>query len=667
MMNGTDFIADDYSDRLHRGRRGFFVNDANTRTTRLGYVSNNDRATNFEYDGVNIYGDDFNNGGAFDFAANYSNPDLAGKRVTRTGYTEYDLIGNQGKVFSTRASASVHYIVAKNMELIGGLYYGNGNFIRTAGFREYFPDYRRTQIKLELKGDNFFLRGYTTNQNAEGYNLGNLAARLLTKAKSTANWATDFATRFNQTGSLLGARTYADELGRFQVGSTNYIRIREELISTPNNRAIPSTGVNGVRLLDNSSMMHFEGMYNFNKLLPENIEVITGASYRLFDMDTKGTIFPLTNDGKEFSFSEVGAYLQASYILKLGEKTTFKPTAAVRYDKNEFFQGGFTPRISGVLSIGEHNFRGSWQSAFRNPSANQILADGKIGEVGGSQAAADAAGLFTNPAYTEASVRLFQTSGNASDLVKYTPAPEKFTTEKIKTWEIGYKTLVDNKLFIDAFYFGSTYTDFIATQNYNQLVGDKVGDINNFRTASNYRTLQINFNNFNEIFVSGYGFGLEYGMGKGYTISGNFANQVGKITLRNAAGTIIKDPFGQDIVERKMSDPEVAAVQRNFFISPENRYNITFANARLTKSLGFAVTYRWTDTMWVEQGTTQGDIWLPSWNTVDAQLSIKMPSVKSILKIGATNMFNNYYSQGYGLAQIGGLYYVSLNFDQLMR
>ena len=672
-LNGTDFIADNYDDRSHRDRAPFVVNQ-NDRTVALGYVPNNDPATNLQYDGVNIYGDDFNNGGAFDYTAanippNENNQNLVGRRVTRTGYKEIDLLANNGKVFSTRANVSLFYKLTNTIQASVGWYYGNGNLIRTAGFREYFPDYKRNQFRVEVRGDEFFVRAYSTTQTAEGYNLGNLARRLLQIAKPTATWAADFAKAY--TGDIMAAKQAADA-GIFAPGSDAFNRYRDELITTPNNVAIPSAtsvpnaaGLNGVRLVDNSSMYHAEGMYNFKKFLPEVVDVITGASFRRYSMLTQGTIFPTRRDGSEFMFNEYGWYLQAIATLRLGGLVTFKPTAAVRYDKNQFFKGGFTPRVSGVLSIGEHNFRASWQSAFRNPSPNQLLSDGKTGEVGGSEIAIEAANLFTNPAYTPASVATFRTSGNVADLVKYTPDPSAFGTEKIKTWEIGYKTLVANRLYVDAFLYRSKYTDFIAAQNYLQPVG---GNVENLRNVGTTTTYQINFNNTNEIFVNGWGLGLEYGLGRGFTVSGNFAHQVGLITRRDNFGVIQKDAFGQEIIERRMSDPEVAFAGRNFFISPENRYNISLANPRINGgNIGFAVTYRWTDKMWVEQGTTAGDIWLPSWNTVDAQVSLKLPAIKSLLKVGGANILNQYYAQGYGLARIGGLYYVSLTFDELMR
>jgi iron complex outermembrane recepter protein len=657
-INGTDFIADNYNDRMTRGRRNFFVTNTADKTVSLGYTPNNDPATNLEYDGVNILGDDVTNSGSFDFPATFAKTALAGKRITRTGYKEVDLTGDNGKVFSYRGNAALHYKITDKIEAIGAVYYGNGNFTRTGGFREYFPDYKRTQYKLEIRSDEFFVRAYNTSQQAEGYNLGVLAQRMLQNWKPTATWATDFANAY--TGDITAARAAAD-IGKPLPGTPAFNTMLDALRSTPNNVKIPgSTTLNGVRLYDNSSMQHYEGMYNFKKILPEMVEVVTGASLRNYQMLTKGTIFPATSTGAEFTIQEIGAYLQGSVLLKIADKVTLKPTAAVRYDKNQYFSGGFTPRLSGVLSIGDHNIRASWQSAFRNPSPNQLLADGKNGEVGGAQSALEAANLYKNPAYTEASAKAYAASGKESDLVKYDLKPENFTTEKIKTWEVGYKTLIGNRLYIDAFYYQSAYKDFIATQNYYQPKNGQVADL---KSSSSYTTYQVNFNNYNEIFVNGFGAGAEYAFEGGLNVGFNYANQVGLVTLKDNFGVTRKDGFGVEIVKRKMSNPEVSAVARNFFISPENRYNITLGHPKITKDLGFTVTYRWTDKMWVEQGNTQGDVWLPSWSTIDAAVMYKLPKMKSSIKVGASNLLNQYYSQGYGLARIGGLYYVALTYN----
>lgn len=658
-INGTDFIADDYSDRMTRARAGFFVVDQAAKTVNIGYTPNNNPATNSQFDGLNIYGDDISNGGAFGFNANNTTKaGLIGKTVTRTGYNEIDLTGDNGKIYSYRANAALHYKLTDNIEAIGAWYFGTGNLMRTAGFREYFPDYVRNQFKLELRGDNFFVRGYNTTQKAEGFSLGNLAARILQVSKPTAGWATEFEKAFN--GDFQAARQAADlATNKPMVGSAEFQNIWDKLTTTNSNVA-SGLGVNGVGLKDNSSMNHAEGMYNFKKLLPENIEVITGASYRSYNLLSEGTVFPKDKNGNEFKIKEYGWYLQGSPKIKLTESILLKPTVAIRYDKNEYFKGGFTPRVSGILSVGEHNFRASWQSAFRNPSPNQLLSDGvATSEVGGAAAAVESANLIANPGYYESSVLKYRTSGNTADLVKYDANPDAFTTEKIKTWEIGYKTLLKNRFFFDAFYYQSKYDDFIAAQN---VIQSASGNVNDLKTPSSSKVYQVNFNNFNEIFVTGYGVGLEYALAKGYTLGFNYAKQIGEITLKDNLGNVRKDAFGADIVKRRMDDPVVSQAGRNFFISPEDRFNITVGNPKLTEKIGFNVNYRWTSKMWVEQGNTQGDIWLPSWSSLDAAVSYKL--AKSLkVKVGGSNILNKYYAQGYGLAQIGGLYYVSLNYN----
>lgn len=662
-IEGTDFIADNYDDRSHRDRPNFFNEDKTNNTVSVGFVGNNDPNTNLQYDGVNIYGDDFNAGGAVSYTTGdtTAHPNLRGKTVTRTGYKEYDLTGDKGRVFSYRANAALHYKITDKIEAIAAVYYGNGNFTRTAGQREYFPDFKRKQFKLELKGDNFFIRGYKTTQEAEGFNMGNLAARMLQSWKPTATWGNEFKAAYAANQNIASAKAAADA-GKPQPGTAQFDALFQALSNTLNTDFIAgSTTIRGVRLLDNSSMSHFEGMYNFKELLPTDLEIVAGASYRNYDMLTKSTVFPTKKDGSEFTMYEIGAYVQGSYNVKIAESMVFKPTVAVRYDKNQFFNGGLTPRLSGVVSIGDHNIRGSWQSAFRNPSPNQLLSDGKTGEVGGSETALSSADLINNPGYTTASIAVYRVSGNASDLVPFKVDPAKFTTEKIKTWEFGYKTLIGNKLYIDAFVFGSKYNDFIAAQGVGQpKTTGQITDLKSSATTNSFAG--VNFNNFNEIFVNGWGLGVDYALGGGYNLSANYANQVGTITLKDNFGVTRKDGFGNEIVKRKMSDPVVAKVQRNFFISPENRYNIVFSNPKVTKNIGFNISYRWTDKMWVEQGGTQGDIILPSWQTIDASVMYRLPQYKAAVKLGANNLFNKYYAQGYGLAQIGGLYYVSFTY-----
>ena len=58
---------------------------------------------------------------------------------------------------------------------------------------------------------------------------------------------------------------------------------------------------------------------------------------------------------------------------------------------------------------------------------------------------------------------------------------------------------------------------------------------------------------------------------------------------------------------------------------------------------------------------------IDAYSIVDAQVSYKMPSIKSVVKVGGNNIFNNQIYQAYGSPSIGALYYVSVVFDQLLR
>ncbi|GAB4015571.1 TonB-dependent receptor [Spirosoma migulaei] len=668
--SGTDFIADDYSDRQTHSRANFFATDPSRGgiATGIGYLPNNNANTNFQYDGVNIYGDEISgNGSAYTFPKDYANVLLQNKLVTRTGYTELELLGNNGKVFNNRANVALHYKLPGNIEASLGWYYGNGNFIRTASFREYFPDYQRHQIKAELRGENFFLRAYTTQQKAEAWNIGQMAAAINNSWKSLGQWAAEFGQVYIDNKFIVGDSRATADRGRYLPGTDRFNAVRDAFATTYNTDSVPGyRGARGMRFRDNSALWHYEGMYNFSKLV-EVAEVIIGGSVRHYGLNTGGTAVALKADGSEYTINEYGAYVQVSKEARISSTVMVKPTIAIRYDKNQYLNGGFTPRASAVVTIGQHNFRGSWQSAFRNPSPGQLFAvpaAGKAGEVGGLESVAASAGLVSNSAYVDSDVTDFTAGRITEDQLRSRAyRPTNFKTEKIQTWEVGYKALIKSRLYVDAMYFHSKYTDFITAQSFYQPTN---GQLTDFATNS-YRVVQINFNNTNEAFVNGWGVGAEYSLGQGFTLTGNYARQVGTVTLRDAQGNVVNDNAGAPIVNRKMSNPEVVQKGRNFFNSPENRYNIGLNNPQLTDRLGATITYRWTDKTWFEQGTTAGDTWLPSWTSLDAQVSYKVPTYKSVVKLGGTNILNKYYAQGYGLARIGGLYYVSITFDELMR
>ena len=84
--------------------------------------------------------------------------------VSRTGYAEKDAIDPKTK--NIKLSGALHYRLNEKLEaqLMG--YWATGNTVYTGNNRYVLKDIKLGQYKLELKHKDWFLRGYTTQENA---------------------------------------------------------------------------------------------------------------------------------------------------------------------------------------------------------------------------------------------------------------------------------------------------------------------------------------------------------------------------------------------------------------------------------------------------------------------------------------------------------------------
>jgi len=74
------------------------------------------------------------------------------------------------------------------------------------------------------------------------------------------------------------------------------------------------------------------------------------------------------------------------------------------------------------------------------------------------------------------------------------------------------------------------------------------------------------------------------------------------------------------------------------------------------------VSYRWQDSFYWASAFASGAV--PSFGTVDAQVNLKIPSVRGMIKFGASNIFNKYFITSYGNPEMGGMYYVGFTINQ---
>ena len=140
---------------------------------------------------------------------------------------------------------------------------------------------------------------------------------------------------------------------------------------------------------------------------------------------------------------------------------------------------------------------------------------------------------------------------------------------------------------------------------------------------------------------SGVGLGFTWKVFREYTILGNY----------NYATFSIDDLVEPDF--------------RAGFNTPQHKFNIGLSNRKVIDNFGFNINFRWQDTFLWE--STFG-IWnVPEFGVLDAQINYKISSIKTIVKLGGTNLFGGDYRTNLGAPFVGQQYYISLTFDEFLN
>ena len=118
-----------------------------------------------------------------------------------------------------------------------------------------------------------------------------------------------------------------------------------------------------------------------------------------------------------------------------------------------------------------------------------------------------------------------------------------------------------------------------------------------------------------------------------------------------------------DAVQAQKNNPEFVPA----FNTPKHRFQAGLSNKEVVKGkgIGFNLRFRWSDGYLWQSPFGQGAI--ESYQVVDASLTYKIPAARSLLKLGANNLFNREYRQIYGGPNVGSHYYISLTFDDMFR
>ncbi len=551
---------------------------------------------------------------------------LPNQNITRTGYNEIDLVDYGAK--SLKMSGGLYYNITPTVQLTAQANWGTGTSVYTGSDRYSLRNFNVGLYKLELKGQDFYVRGYTTQERSgDSYISSILGAYVNEKSKSSNDWLPQYigtyvGARLNpavtEAQAHVAARNAADA-GRVLPGSSQFETFASQVKNTFISETDLTKGVYGAKFNDKSNLYHYEGMYNFNNALNNVVEFQVGASARRYDLNSGGTIFDDLN--RDIKIDEYAAFGQLG--KKLGE--SFKLTVAGRYDKSQNFEGRFTPRVTGVWTVAKNsNIRASFQTGFRNPTTqnqyiNLAVGGGSQRLIGGIPEFLNKYNLLTNKPFTEASYRQLVSGTGAP--VQYNFDPAGVRPESVQAYELGFKSLLGSNLLLDVYGFINEYKDFITAVNVYQLNGT---DFVKFGVPVNAK---------GKVTTYGGALGLDYVKGK-YTVSGN-------------------------VSYNKMN--ELPVEFNNDFNTPTIRYNLGLSNREVFKNVGFNVNYRWQDKFNWFSTFAAGEV--AAFGTVDAQVNLKVPSINSVLKIGGSNILNKYYITSYGNPEAGAMYYVSLAFN----
>ena len=618
------------------------------------------------YDGINVYGDDFSADikdvaltleglGRLPTGANALVPSV---EVSRTGYNESDLTNYNAE--SVKADWGLYYrpIEGSNLEFSYVGKVGTGTTIYQGTNRYNINGFFQQQHKLEIGNDNFFVRGYVVADKAgNSYDMVFTGININRAWKADNVWFGEYAGTYVQA-TLAGAtdenahaaaRAQA-ETGRFEPGTPEFEAAFDRTINDPNLAT-------GSKFQDASKYYHADANYNFSHLI-DFAEIQVGGSYRQFSLNSFGTIY--TDFDGPIDYSEFGMYTQIQKTIDLEGEKSLKLTGSVRYDKSEFFDGFYSPRLSTGFTINRnHNIRTSVQTGFRNPTTQDLFIGLDAGRAilvgsapdnldrysreyavsGGGQALGQPATVTQtgaaayNNSFTRSSVEALSNTGNPA--VLEIANPDLIKPEQVSSIEIGYRGKLKN-LIIDFSTYYNSYKDFIAQEVVVAPLYGTVGDESlSIAAMSNGDAKAYGVYTNSQADVNSYGASL----GLTAKVFGNFD--------LGGSYTYTKLDFDRD------ANPDVMLN----FNTPEHKFKASFGNTELFKNFGFNVNYRFSDDYYWE--ATFGNGLVPEFHVVDAQLSYNAPTIKSSFKLGANNLLGDEYFTAFGTGNIGSIYYVS--------
>jgi len=621
------------------------------------------------YDAINIYGDEYQRGN--DFSSFPISQSIQGIYYRR-GYKEEDLVDYNTRNY--KANAAFHFktkpsLEEQSPEIIFNTSYGSGTTVYQGDNRFSLKGITFLQNRLEYRKKNkFFLRAYTTRTGAgDSYDPYFTALELLDAAKENREWSIDYndywlntikpridesdfpelmvdfvngmvVTSFDvdaaekwlvDNNTLLQgyhqeAADFANGPGQGSSNSPAFFEPGTERFQAEFDRISSSfRGEGGTRFFDNSSLYHVHGEYKFTPSWFDHIKV--GSNVRMYTPKSNGTVFSDTS-GVSITNREFGIY--AGLQKSLLEDNKMKVQVTVRADKNENFDWLVSPAASLVFTPSQNQFfRMSFSSAIRNPTLSDQYLFLDVGRATLSGNLNGVKDLVTIESLTD-----FFNSPGLATLDSFDIAPVR--PENVKTLELGFRSTLFDKLFVDGGYYYSIYDNFLGFNIGADATFDEATNlplnVDIFRYAANSQ---------NTVTTQGFSIGLNYFLNEFFTLNGNYS---------------------WNKLNTELDDPIIPA-----FNTPEHKFNLGVGARNLTvagvKNFSFNVKYKWIQGF-IFEGSPQFTGFIPTYDMIDAQISFGLPKINSTLKIGASNILDKKNFQTFGGPRIGRLGYITFTY-----
>jgi len=209
--------------------------------------------------------------------------------------------------------------------------------------------------------------------------------------------------------------------------------------------------------------------------------------------------------------------------------------------------------------------------------------------------------------------------------------------EKVKSIEVGYRTTLFNRLYLDASYYFSFYRDFIGFLLGLDLELDSLTGI--LRKAP--QAFRVSANASDVVTTQGFSVGANYYFNDYFSLNGNYS---------------------WNVLVKESDDPIIPA-----FNTPEHKYNIGISGSDINtkigalkfKHWGFSISYKWVEGF-IFESPPQFTGFVPTYDMLDVQINKVVPAIKTTFKLGASNVLNNKKFQVYGGPRMGRLAYFSV-------